>query len=124
VARNPELTDGQLRKIFTRHGVRVAAAIARNPTCSPRLLHYLAVHTPPVQKALRAIAAHPDSNAVTLLQCLHDHQARPIAARHPALPAAAITQLINDPDERVIEAAAANPSLPNQTMENLIMIST
>jgi hypothetical protein len=120
LVRNPRLTDGQLQAIVACHGVRVVAAVARNPACSARLLHDLAAHTPPVQKALRAIAAHPHTAAAALLQCLTDRQARPIAARHPALPTAAITQLIHDPDERVVEAAAANPSLPHQTMEYLI----
>jgi len=73
----------------------------------------------PVQKARRAIAAHPDADADALLQCLPDRKARPIGARHPALPAA-ITQLLHDPDERVVEAAAANPSLPRPAMEYLI----
>lgn len=120
LTRNSRLTDEQLRAIVTRHGVRVVAAVARNPSCSPQLLHDLAAHNPPVQKALRAIAAHPNADAAALLQCLPDRQARPIAARHPALPAAAITQLLHDPDERVVEAAAANPSLPRPAMECLI----
>jgi hypothetical protein len=84
------------------------------------LLHELAKHTPPVRKALRAIAAHPHADAATLLRCLPDSRARPIAARHPALPAAAITQLLHDPDDLVAEAAAANPSLPHLTMTHLI----
>jgi len=120
LARTATLTDGQLRAMVARHGTRVVAAVARNPVCSTQLLRDLATHTPPVQKALRAIAGHPKADATALLNCLHDHQARPIAARHPALPAATITQLLHDPDDRVAEAAAANPSLPSQTMELLI----
>lgn len=52
--------------------------------------------------------------------CLRDHQARPVAARHPALPAATITALLEDPDYRVAEAAAANPSLPRPAMLTLL----
>jgi hypothetical protein len=120
LAPNPRLTDEQLRAIVARHGVRVIAAVTRNQSCSPQLLHDLATHTPPAQKALRAIATHPNADAATLLQCLPDRQARSDAARHPALPSAVITRLLHDPDERVAEAAAANPSLPNRTMEYLI----
>jgi hypothetical protein len=106
--------------MVTRHGVRVIAAVARNPACSPQLLHDLATHTPPVQKAMRAIAAHPGTYPATLLRCLHDRQARPIAAGHPALPAATIIELLNYPDQRVIQAAAANPSLPHPAMQHLL----
>ncbi len=69
---------------------------------------------------LRVIAAHPNADAATLLLCLRDDQARPIAARHPALPAATIVELVDDSDERVAEATAANPSLPLAAMQALL----
>jgi hypothetical protein len=37
-------------------------------------------------------------------------------ARHPALPAATIAELVDDSDGHVAEAAAANPSLPRPAM--------
>jgi hypothetical protein len=120
VAPNPLLTDRQLRAMVSRHGTRVIAGVARNPTCGPGLLHDLATHVPPVQRAYRTIAAHPNVDAATLLLCLRDHQARPIAARHPALPAATVTALLVDADDRVTEAAAANPSLPRSAIERLL----
>jgi len=120
VARTATLTDGQLRTMVARHGTRVVAAVARNPTCGTQLLRDLATHAPPVPKALQAVAGHPNADAAALQNCLQDRRARPIAARHPALPAATITQLLHDSDDRVVEAAAANPSLPSSTLEHLI----
>ncbi|WP_203904035.1 hypothetical protein [Virgisporangium aliadipatigenens] len=120
LAPNPALTEAQLRTMVARHGSRVVVRVAHNPTCSPGLLHELATHVPPVQKAYRIIAAHPHADAATLTLCLADHQGRPVAARHPTLPAATIIKLLDDPDERVAEAAAANPSLPRPAMETLL----
>ncbi len=120
LAPNPQLTEPQLRTMVTRHGTRVIARVARNPACDPGLLHDLASHVPPVQKAYRIIAAHPNAAATTLMLCLRDHQARPVAARHPALPAATVAELLDDPDERVAEAAASNPSLPRPAMQILL----
>lgn len=120
LASNAGLTDDQLRAMVARHGARVVAAVARNPACSPRLLHDLATRTHPERKALKAIAAHPNAGAATLVHCLHDPQARRIAARHPALPAATIAGLFQDTDGQVVEAAAANPSLPRASMVYLV----
>jgi hypothetical protein len=85
-----------------RHGIRVVVQVARNPICGPGLLYDLVTHVPPVQKAYRVVAAHPNADAATLLRCLRDDQARPVAARHPALP------------------AAANPSLPRAAIGALL----
>jgi hypothetical protein len=106
--------------MLSAHGPRVAARIATNPTATNHLLRDLAAHRPPVHKVFRKIAAHPHADADTLLHCLHDIQARPIAARHPALPSSAVVDLLTDADERVAEAAAANPALPQATMRELI----
>lgn len=120
LAPNPMLTEKQLRNMLAKHGRRLAASVARNPTCSPDLLHELATLVPPVRKAYLIIAAHPNAAGETLVLCLRDHQARPISAQHPSMPIGVLVQLVNDPDERVAEAAAANPSLPRQTMEYLL----
>lgn len=119
VATNPALTDHQLRRLVAHHEPRVAARVAANPACPAELLTQLARQTPPVRKALRRIAAHPNAPAPALLACLTDPGARPIAASHPALPASAISQLLADPDLQVAAAAAANPSLPEPAMRDL-----
>ena len=120
LAPNPALTEQQLRTMVTRHGPRVLTQVAGNPTCGPGLLHDLATHRPPVPKTYRIIAAHPNADAATLLLCLDDHQARPIAAGHPALPASTVTALLGDANVRVAAAAAANPSLPHPAMDDLL----
>jgi hypothetical protein len=122
LAPNPMLTEAQLRTMLARHGTRVVVRVARNPTCGPGLLYDLAAHVPPTQKAYRVIAGHPNADAAALMLCLRDHQARPVAARHPGLPAATIVQLLDDPDGRVAEAAAANPSLARPVMETLLAV--
>jgi hypothetical protein len=81
------------------------------------LLH-LARQTPPVHKALRRIAEHPNTPPETLLACLTDQHARRIVASHPALPMATIIQLLTDVDTSVA-ATAANPSLPDAVMHDL-----
>jgi hypothetical protein len=111
VAANPALAERQLRAMLAGHGLRVAARVAANPACSPELLTELAARRPSAHRVFRAIAAHPNATAEALVQCLADPSARPIAARHPALPAAALAALLDDPDPTVAENAAANPSL-------------
>ncbi|WP_328387470.1 hypothetical protein [Nocardia sp. NBC_00416] len=59
-----------------------------------------------------------------LLACLTDHQARPWAARHPALPPSALTELLHDDDRQVVEAAAANPSLPDAAVRAALAAAT
>jgi hypothetical protein len=59
---------------------------------------------------LVALATQPNASPAVLRLCLADAGARPVAAGHPALPADLIAELRTDPDRRVREAAAANPS--------------
>ncbi|MER5897789.1 hypothetical protein [Streptomyces sp. NPDC001876] len=120
VAPHPGLLESQLRAMVVRHGVRVIAKVAANPDATPALLEYLTRHEPPVQKAFREIARHPNATAPALVACLADHQARPIAAGHPALPPLVVAELLTDRDGQVAEAAAANPSLPLAVMAELL----
>jgi len=120
IAPHPGLTETQLRAMVDRHGVRVLAKVATNPDASPALLEDLTRHEPSVRKAFREIARHRNATAQTLLACLADQQARPIAAGHPALPAPVIVELLTDADRQVAEAAAANPSLPLAVMSDLV----
>ncbi|MFJ1598717.1 hypothetical protein [Streptomyces sp. NPDC088261] len=122
VAPHPGLSDGRLRAMVGRHGVRVLAAVAANPDATPALLADLTRHRPPVQKALRAVARHPRATAPALLACLADRDAGPLAAGHPALPPPVIAELLTDTDPRRAEAAAANPSLPPAVMSELLAV--
>ncbi|WP_109005167.1 hypothetical protein [Streptomyces rishiriensis] len=120
VASHPGLTEARLRAMVDRHGIRVLAGVAANPDASPALLEHLIRHEPPVPKALREIARHPHASPRALLACLADARARPVAAGRPALPPPVVVDLLDDPDPRVVEAAAANPSLPLAVIEELI----
>ncbi|MFD7766264.1 hypothetical protein [Streptomyces sp. NPDC059787] len=120
IAPHPGLSEGRLRTMLDRHGVRVVAKVAANPDATPALLEDLARHEPPMRKAFREIARHRDAPAPALLACLADTQARPIAASHAALPPPIIEELLTDADWQVVEAAAANPSLPLAVMSDLI----
>ncbi|MGI5396935.1 hypothetical protein [Streptomyces sp. CA-251251] len=120
VAPHPGLPEGMLRAMLERHGAQVAARVAANPDATPALLETLARQKPSVRKALRAIAAHRNASVPALLACLADAQARPAAARHAALPPSVAEKLLTDADWRVVEAAAANPSLPRDVMSALI----
>ncbi|MFE9699399.1 hypothetical protein [Streptomyces sp. NPDC006270] len=120
VAPHPGLSEGQLRTMLDRHGVRVVAKVAANPDATPALLEDLARHEPSVQKAFREIARHRNASAPALLACLADAQARPIAASHAALPPPIIEELLTGADWQVVEAAAANPSLSLAVMSDLI----
>ncbi|MFB7469823.1 hypothetical protein [Kitasatospora sp. NPDC056184] len=120
IAPHPGLSESLLRAMVARHGVRVAARVATNPDASPALLADLARHRPPVQKALRAIAAHPRATAPALTVCLADRQARPVAAAHPALPADVLVELLGDPLPGIVEVAAANPALPPAVARTLL----
>lgn len=120
IAPNALLDDGQLRAMVAAHGPRVIARVARNPNCSSNLLQELSRFHPPVQKAFREIAAHPNATAPALLACLTDHQARRIAVQHPAMPAHAIAELLNDPDPHVAESSAASPHVPIKAMRMLM----
>jgi Leucine rich repeat variant len=119
LATNPTLSQAQLETMVAAHGPRVAARVAANPSCPPELLLQLARQTPPVQKALRRIAEHPNAPAEALRACLADQQVRRIAASHPALPVETILQLLTDVDIGVAAAVAANPSLPEAVMHDL-----
>ncbi|MFF0451688.1 hypothetical protein ACFYT4_36000 [Streptomyces sp. NPDC004609] len=120
IARHPGLSETQLRSMVERHGARVVAKVAANPETPPALLEDLTRHIPPVQKALREIARHPNATGPALLACLTDGQARRVAAGHRALPPEVIVELLADHDWQVVEAAAANPSLPPAVMAELV----
>lgn len=120
IAPHPGLSEAQLRAMVDRHGVRVIAKVAANPDATPALLEQLTRHEPSVQKAFREIARHRHATAPALLACLTDKQARPVAAGHPALPPPMIVELLTDADWQVVEAAAANPSLPLAVMSDLV----
>ncbi|MFE8977470.1 hypothetical protein ACFYM7_29180 [Streptomyces cyaneofuscatus] len=120
IAPHPGLYAAQLRSMADRHGIRGLAQVAANPDAPPELLEELALHDPPTRKALREIARHRRATAPALLACLENGRARPVAARHPALPPPVIVGLLDDPDPQVAEAAAANPSLPPQVMPELV----
>jgi hypothetical protein len=119
VAPHPGLPEELLREMVARHGVRVIAKVATNPDVSPALLVDLTRHVPPVQKVFREIADRPDAPAEALELCLADARGRPIAAAHPTLPVDRIVELLDDEDDRVAAAAAANPSLPLSAMDRL-----
>ncbi|MBV6700405.1 hypothetical protein KV557_25430 [Kitasatospora aureofaciens] len=120
IAPHPGLAEAQLQAMVERHGSRVLAKVATNPDASAALLEQLARHQPPVQKAFREIARHRHTTAPALLTCLTYRQARPIAAGHPALPPPVIIELLTDDNWQVVEAAAANPSLPPASMQRLV----
>jgi hypothetical protein len=120
IAPHPGLSETQLRAMVDQHGVRVIAKVAANPDATPALLEGLTRRDPPVRKALREIARHRNATAQALLACLADERARPIAASHPALPPQVIAELLTDTDWQVVEAAAANPSLPLAVMSALV----
>ncbi|MFJ9525663.1 variant leucine-rich repeat-containing protein [Streptomyces cyaneofuscatus] len=120
IAPHPGLSAAQLRSMADRHGIRVLAQVAANPDAPPELLEELALRDPPTQKALREIARHRRATAPALLACLENGRARPVAARHPALPPPVIVGLLDDSDPQVAEAAAANPSLPPHVMLELV----
>ncbi|TQE34550.1 hypothetical protein Sipo8835_15255 [Streptomyces ipomoeae] len=120
IAAHPGLSEARLRAMVDRHGAQVLAGAAANPDATPALLEHMARHIPPVRKALREIARHPNATAQALPACLADERARPLAAGHPALPPTVITELLTDPDGQVAEAAAANPSLPLTVMTDLL----
>lgn len=123
VAPHPGLPEELLRDMVSGHGARVIGRIATNPDASAGLLYDLARHAPPVPKALREIARHPEAPAAALELCLADARARPVAAGHPNLPAGRIVELLTDPEGRVATAAAANPALPESEMDRLCAAS-
>ncbi|MFE0577069.1 hypothetical protein [Streptomyces sp. NPDC058874] len=116
VAPHPGLSPERLRAMVSLHGAQVIARVAANPDAPADLLAELARHDPPVRGALREIASHPNATADALLPCLADRKWRVRAAAHPALPAAVVVGLLDDPDPAVVEAAAANPALPPAVM--------
>ncbi|MFF8605701.1 hypothetical protein ACF06X_07155 [Streptomyces sp. NPDC015346] len=120
LAPHPGLSEDRLGAMLDRHGAQVAARVAANPDATPALLERLARAEPPVRKALREIARHRNATAPALLACLGDARARPVAAGHPALPPPVVAELLSDPDWQVVEAAAANPSLPRAVMTALL----
>lgn len=123
VAAHPGLSEDRLRAMVARHGVRVLARVAANPDAPPGLLADLARHDPPVRRALRDIAAHPHATEAALLPCLSEPKAGSDAARHPALSAPVVVDLLGHASPDIAEAAAANPSLPRAAMEELIVVT-
>ncbi|WP_432930694.1 hypothetical protein ACQPZZ_09105 [Microbispora sp. CA-135349] len=120
IAPHPGLSEARLRAMVDRHGVRVLARVAMNPDASPALLEDLVRHRPPVRKVFREVACHPNATARALSACLQDPEARPVAAGHPALPPEVVVELLADDNWQVVEAAAANPSLPLTVMSALV----
>jgi hypothetical protein len=120
VAPHPGLSEARLRAMVDRHGVRVLTGVAANPDATAALLEQLIRHEPPVPKAFREIARHPNASARVLQACLTDSRARPVAAGRPTLPPAVVVALLDDADPRVVEAAAANPALPPGVIAALI----
>ncbi|MFF3468963.1 hypothetical protein [Streptomyces sp. NPDC002619] len=120
IAGHPGLSEAQLRSMVERHGSRVIAKVAANPETPSALLEYLTRHMTPVRKALREVARHRNATGPALFVCLTDQDARRIAAGHAALPPETIVELLADHDWQVVEAAAANPSLPLAVMVELI----
>ncbi|MHC3821221.1 hypothetical protein [Streptomyces sp. DT9] len=120
IAAHPGLSEDQLRTMVERHGAQVMTGVAANPEAPSALLEEFSRHVPPARKALREIARHRHATGRALLGCLADSRARPLAARHPALPPLTIVELLADDDWQVVEAAAANPSLPPAVMRDLV----
>lgn len=120
VAPHPGLSEARLRAMVDRHGVQVVAGVAANTEATPALLEDLARRAPSVSKVFREVARHPRATASALLACLADKRARPLAARHPALPPRVVVELLSDADREVATAAAANPSLPLAVMADLV----
>ncbi|EFL29352.1 leucine rich repeat variant (3 repeats) [Streptomyces himastatinicus ATCC 53653] len=119
IAPHPGLSETQLRTMVEGHGSHVVAKVAANPDAPSALLEDLTRHVPPVRKVFREVARHRNATGPALLACLTDRRARPIAAGHPALPPPVIAELLADDDWRVVEAAAANPSLSPTVMSKL-----
>jgi hypothetical protein len=101
-----------------KNGLHLQAT--KNPDCSAELLHHIAQTANPGSVVHTEVAKHPNTTAATLLLCLARPAARRHAARHPSLPPHIITDLLDDPDLLVAEAAAANPALPPKIMEALL----
>ncbi|MEU4131629.1 hypothetical protein [Streptomyces wuyuanensis] len=120
IAGHPGLSGDRLRAMVERHRVRVVARVAANPDAPPALLEDLTRQEPPVRKVLREVARHRAATAGALLVCLADERARRTAAGHPALPSRVVAGLLEDDDWQVVEAAAANPSLPLAVMARLV----
>lgn len=100
-----------------RNGERVVVNGAANPGTSPGLLEELPRWLSLGRKLLRVGARHPAAPAGALEACVDDQRARPLAARHPNVPARTIVRLLADDGWLVVEAAAANPSLSIGEME-------
>jgi len=95
-AAHPVVTQEQLRFLASRHGHPLFTRIARNPHCPPDLAN--------------TIVTDPKAPL----------KARYRAAEHPGLETKSIVDLLVDPDGKVAEAAAANPSLPVTEMMRLL----
>lgn len=119
IVTDPAVTAEQVWALVARHGPHLYPRAARNPNCTPALLHHLVVNATGVEKVYRAVARHPRAAGSTLSLCLADREARRDAARHPNLPVETIIELLAA-ESAVAESAASNPSLPVAVMAELI----
>lgn len=87
----------------------VAATVARNPRCSPRLQHRLACY-PPNWAVAAAVAANPAADAAVLAELAGsaDAKVRLHVAANPSLPESAVECLLADPNRNVRAVAASN----------------
>jgi hypothetical protein len=120
LAGHPDVDADDLRLLVARSGPRVYSAVARNSNCPPELLHTMARNARLAEKCLREIARHRSAEPRTLLLCLENHRARPIAAAHPHLPPHVLRGLVYDERASVACNAAGNPSLPVEAMQELL----
>lgn len=97
----------------------LAARAGGIPVALVELLDTL-VQPEPFDDNFEQVEEKPEVPAETLLRWLRDKNTRRDAARHPNLPPETIVQLLDDDNRQVVEAAAANPSLPVSVMADLL----
>src|SRR5262244_3893890 len=101
----------------------VAATVARNPRCSPRLQHRLACY-PPNWAVAAAVAANPSlpESAVECLLADPNRNVRAVAASNSAASAAGLSRLAEGFSEPafILRAIAANPACPAELSGQLL----